>query len=282
MRKSLKISVAAVALLALSACGATGGVKTKDDAQRFSVNHGTPVVSQDTLYRDSFACLAGGLIGNDVYSIAVGKVKDYTGKFSYDGDAGGYKITQGGSLMVSSAVGKLASFGAVLPVERLDTGIADTELLQSNKKLVSDSGQLRLPKSGMITGSDYYIVGGITEANYNIASGGAGLSVAGVGAKARYYAMNVAADLRLVDTKTREVVAYSSLQKEIVGHEVGADVFSFFGGTSLVDFGAGEKSQEPIQTGVRAILELGTLELMGKMHGVSTSDCAKPINSSLK
>ncbi len=39
--------------------------------------------------------------------------------------------------------------------------------------------------------------------------------------------MNIGLDLRLVETRTLEVVDVISYQKQIVGHEIGAGVFSF-------------------------------------------------------
>ena len=89
-------------------------------------------------------------------------------------------------------------------------------------------------------GSDYYFVGGITELNYNIRSAGVDAQgghtdardgVGNVGG--RLYVMNIALDFRLIDTRTLEVVDVISYQKQIIGREVRAGVFSFFDNTML-------------------------------------------------
>ena len=75
--------------------------------------------------------------------------------------------------------------------------------------------------------SDYFITGGLTEVNYNIASGGYQIGASNVGIKRRYNGMNVATDLRLVDTRTLRVVKTVSLQKQIEFKEEGLKALEF-------------------------------------------------------
>jgi len=85
---------------------------------------------------------------------------------------------------------------------------------------------------GSITKSDYYIVGGITELNYDIRSGGIETGVNSVGPKARTYTQSVALDLRIVDTRSLLVVRTVSLTKQFTGYETGFGIFRFFGSSS--------------------------------------------------
>lgn len=205
---------------------------------------------------------------------SVGEVRDYTGKFSNEASEGGFKITQGGSLMVIGALGQLGD--RVELIERYDTKIAEQEIALSRNQLIQDRGAngpiVRQMTAGQYFGSDYYVVGGITEANYTISSGGAELRVAGIGAGRRHYAMNVAADLRLVDSKSLRVIKTVSVQKQFVGHETSANTFRFFDNT-LVDLNAGEKANEPLQLGVRATLEYGVMQLVSTAFGMDTTAC---------
>jgi curli biogenesis system outer membrane secretion channel CsgG len=248
------------------------------------VVQGPAVRENVTPLEDSFVCMAQALqaTGKPPMSISVGNVKDYTGKFS-EAD-GGNPITQGGALMVTSALGKLGD--AVKIRERFDTQITEVELAYLSKRYLGDgerhvireNGQgLRevpwLPYTGgSILQSDYFIVGGITELNYNIQSGGAQLQVDGGGPKGRVFTVNVAVDLRIVDTQTLEVIKTTSFQKQVTGYEVGVDLFRFFA-SLLVDLSAGVKSQEPIQLAVRTTLELAVLELVGYVGGVDYHTC---------
>ncbi|WP_440998149.1 OmpA family protein [Arhodomonas sp. SL1] len=277
--------VAGVTALAVSGCAQTDYFK-RHEAEAPVVN-GPPVTENTTPLYNAFRCMNGRLKGSYGEEeapprVAVGNVKDYTGKFS-EMD-GGNPITQGGALMVISALGKLGD--AVRLHERFDTQIAEMELRYLENRYLGDGephlvqdngeGQRRVPwkpyYGGSIMQTDYYIVGGITELNYNIQSGGAELTVDGAGPQARTFTVNVAADLRVIDTQSLEVIKTTSLQKQITGFEVGLDVFRFFGDT-LIDLNAGMKNQEPLQLGVRTTLELGVLELMGAVAGVDERPC---------
>jgi hypothetical protein len=65
--------------------------------------------------------------------IGVGDVRDYTGKYSVNE---GNAITQGGALMVTSALGKLG--GAVGLAERFDPTIAERELGYTDRRQLGD------------------------------------------------------------------------------------------------------------------------------------------------
>lgn len=212
--------------------------------------------------------------------VAVGDVKDYTGKYNINE---GNAITQGGALMVYSALGKLS--GAVRIAERFDPVIAERELGYADRRqlgdgrshaLASANGGQRVPWlpyfGGTINKSDYFIVGGITELNYNLNSGGAEVGINQVAVKARTYSQSVGVDLRIVDTKTLMVVRTVSLTKQFNGYEVGFNVFRFFN-SKLFDIDIGGKGQEPVQLGVRAALEEGVVRLIGAVTKVDYQPC---------
>ena len=241
---------------------------------------GSPSRRNFTPLEPAFACLGNAMVDRKVpvLQIAVGDVKDYSGKYSQNE---GNAITQGGALMIYSALGKMG--GAIQLQERFDTRIAELELAYTEKRQLGDGrthsvepGKPAVPWvpyfGGSILKSNYYIVGGITELNYNIASSGAELYVSGVGAKRRTYTMNIGVDLRIVDTRSLVVVRTVSLQKQVIGEEVGAGVYRFFG-NSLVDINVGAKNQEPLQLGVRTAIEHGVLELISAVAGIEPGVC---------
>jgi len=212
--------------------------------------------------------------------IGVGDVRDYTGKYSVNE---GNAITQGGALMVSSALGKLG--GAIALAERFDPTIAERELGYTDRRQLGDgvahdvvgpAGAGKVPwlpyYGGSITASDYYIVGGITELNYDIRSGGIETQVNQVGPKARTFTQSVAIDLRIVDTRSLLVVKTVSLTKQFTGYEVGFDIFRFFG-SNLFDINIGAKGQEPLQLGIRTALEEATVRLVGAVTQVNPEQC---------
>jgi len=200
--------------------------------------------------------------------VAVGRILDYTGKSDFEG---GRQVTQGASLMAISA---FAKSGARL-VERFDTSVSELELKYANNRLIGEEGQdFRRILAGQVPGSDFYLIGGITELNYNIRSVGTDTFIGdrdptnGKGiVNGKLYVMNVGLDLRLIDTKTLEVVDVISYQKQIIGREVGLGYFQFLDNITL-DLGVGGRSQEPVQLAVRSVVERAVVEMMSNIYGV--------------
>ena len=171
---------------------------------------GAAVRDNRTPMDPALACFAGviGARGRPPV-IAVGEVRDYTGKFAVNE---GNAVTQGGALMVSSALGKLGR--GVVMAERFDPTIAERELAYTDHRQLGDGAAHEVAGApggkvawlpyygGSIAASDYYIVGGITELNYDIRSGGFEAGVDQLGPKARTYTQSVAVDLRIVDSRS--------------------------------------------------------------------------------
>ncbi len=284
-RRSRLVSAVSAASLSLAGCVSPVALPNGNYAQPLG---NAPVTANPTPYSAALVCLAEYARHYHVRAprIAVGRIADYTGKAE---DNGGREITQGASLMAMSA---LAKAGAPM-VERYDTSVSELELKYANNKLISDqpsgapgaSAPYRKIMAGQIPGSDFYLVGGVTELNYNIRS--SGLDAQGghqnvnkgpVAATGQLYVMNVAMDLRLVETKTMEVVDVISYQKQIIGRQVGVGLYSFFGG-DVVNVSLGEGGLEPVQRAVRAIIERSTVEMMANLYGApGPSACINPAN----
>lgn len=229
---------------------------------------GAEVIENDTRYSRELTCLRPAIKASAVHRFAVGRVNDFTGKEDL---VNGKRITQGAALMVMSALAK----AGVPMVERFDTSIADMELKYSDNKLITDepsSGNYRKIFGGSIPGSDYHIVGGITEVNYNIKSGSIDSSIKFLGASAQYFVMNVGVDLRLVNTKTLEVVNVQSLQKQIIGTELHGGYFRLFT-DGVFDVNAAERTQEPIQKAVRMVIEQAVFNMVEDVYKISPAGC---------
>jgi curli biogenesis system outer membrane secretion channel CsgG len=237
-----------------------------------------PVVSNPTPYSSALVCEAEFARARNLNAprIAIGRIADYTGK--YEADGSGRKLTQGASLMAMSAFAK----AGVPLVERYDTSVSELELKYANSKLISDHpiaggaspADFRRIMAGQVPGSDFYLAGGITELNFNIASNGLNVDAGGTNnldpkgsLGATTYIMNVGLDLRLINTRTLEVVDVISYQKQILAHQVGVGVFKIWNGFAG-DFAVGEGGQEPLQLGVRAVIERATAEMVANLYGM--------------
>jgi len=270
----------AAASLALGGCARFHGLQLGAGEARTPI--GPPVRDNRTPMDPALACMGTALAANRARPpvIAVGDVRDYTGKFSV---SEGNAVTQGGALMVTSALGKLGR--GVTIAERFDPLVAERELGYTDRRQLGDgiahrvagpSGPAQvawLPYyGGSIAASDWFIVGGITEVNYDIRSGGAEVAIDQIGGKARTYTQSVAVDLRIVDTRSLLVLRTISLTKQFTGYEVGLNLFRFFG-SNLFDLNAGARGQEPLQLGIRTALEEATLKLVGAAAGVDPAPC---------
>jgi curli biogenesis system outer membrane secretion channel CsgG len=265
-----------LAMVALSGCVSP----TPDSTGRYTAPiGGSPVIANDTPYSDALRCMTR-YTAQKPLRIAVGQIADYTGKLESDGS--GRKVTQGAALMAMSA---LAKAGVPL-VERYDTSIAEMELKYANNKLIGNDGpqdgpgDYRKILAGSIPGSDYYIVGGITELNFNIRSVGGDADAGGTSdtalkgtTGASLYVMNVGLDLRMVDTDTLQVVDVVSYQKQIIGRQEQAGVFDFLGHT-FFDASVGESALEPIQLAVRSVIERAILQMVSRLYHIPQNSCA--------
>lgn len=273
--------IAALAAITLSGCVSP----TADSVGRYTTPIGdAPVIANETPYSSALRCLSGFTVKRPL-RIAVGQIADYTGKI--ESDNSGRKLTQGAALMAMSA---LAKAGVPL-VERFDTSVAEMELKYANNKLITDDkqpdapGDYRRILAGSIPGSDYYLVGGITELNFNIRSIGANADGGGAGsdalkgtAGATMYVMNVGLDLRLVNTNSLEVVDVISYQKQIIGRQEQAGALDFLGHT-FFDVSAGESALEPIQLAVRSVVERAVLEMISRLYHTPAGSCASGLGT---
>lgn len=265
----LHLLASALAIFLLSACGA---VPTFNADKYVSPLSGATVINNTSNYTQALACL-GSYLHNAKLApvrIAVGRVEDFSGKQDL---TNGKRITQGAALMVISALAHTK-----LPiVERLDTSISEMEFKYTDNKLIGDGNStaehpFRRTFAGSVVGSDFHIVGGITEVNYNIRSGSLENTITSLGVSARYAVLDVAIDLRLINTRTLQVVEVASFQKQIIGTEIRAGLFRFLS-DSVIDISAADKAQEPIQKAVRMVTEHAVFHLIAGMYKIPTDVC---------
>lgn len=271
-RFSLPVSILALALAGLTVA-APAVAETMDGAVRGGRVHAT---GNATPYTVALTCLAerNRTLGFDTPRMAVGRIGDLTGRVDFDTGA---RVSQGASLFAITA---LARAGTPV-VERLDNTVSQIELDYAQKHLLSDTPELagQSPENfrpifaGQVAGSQYFIVGGITELNYNIQSSGISAQVgeaAVTGLRARAgasdYVMNVAVDLRLVDSRSQIVVDTVSFQKQLVGREMN---LGLSGGSDTVGgvLSGGVQAVEPLQAAVRTLVERGVFELLAGLQG---------------
>ena len=234
-----------------------------------------------TTYTAALTCMAqrNRDLGLRAPRLAVGRIGDLTGRVDFDTGA---RVSQGAALFAITALGR----AGVPVVERLDNSVSQIELDYAQKHLLSDTPELagQSPENfrpifaGQVAGSDYFIVGGITELNYNLRSSGwnaqvgeAALTGVRGRAGASDYVLNVAVDLRLVDSRSQEVTGMVSFQKQLVGREMN---LGLTGGSDTVGgvLSGGTQAVEPLQAAVRTLVERGVFELVAGLQAPGVYD----------
>jgi curli production assembly/transport component CsgG/holdfast attachment protein HfaB len=244
---------------------------------------GAPVTENPTPYSAALECL--GDYARQAHlvppHIAVGRISDYTGQLDSNG---GRPVTQGAMLMAISALGK----AGVPLVERYETDVPKLEFDLANNKLVSDQPltpdsprrDYRAIYPGEVSGSDYFLTGGITELNTSIRSNSATLGLTDAvnhpeaphSGDASSYVMNIGLDLRLVNTSSLDIVDIVSYQKQIIGYQVGAGLFAFFGNQVLSVSGQ-SGAEEPMHLATRSLIERAVVEIVAKLYHLPPGSC---------
>lgn len=261
--------------LALAGCASTPRTGGEDGLYARPIG-GSPVVANPTPYSEALVCMARFASASGLPSprVAVGRIADYTGRAAPEGGAA---VTQGASLMAMSAFAK----AGVHMVERFDTSVSELEMRYANNRLIGDEQaetEYRQIHAGSIPGSDYHVVGGITELNYNIRSAGSSVRAGdrfdsdptGLFNR-RMWVANVGIDLRVIDTETLQIVDVISYQKQIIGREISIGLFAFWD-EAVIDISTGGRSLEPVQLAVRSVIERAVLEISSQLYGVDPAE----------
>lgn len=236
-----------------SGCAATTPYK-----ENMKLTEGPMPVSQITTPYDSLlSCLSSSYLGEKA-SIGVGAVSDETGKFAISDNGNGKFVTQAAGDIVQSA---LLQSKVVRVVNRRDPRVMKLEAAFGGKvKWIS---------------SDYHITGSINSLDF-LPGGGIDASVYGVGAKYRQHRMLIGMDLFLTDTRTSEVVGHSSIFKQVVADEIGANIGRFFGDI-LVAVDLGEQHREAVHFALRNMLKMAVFEMMSDLYDIDSKTCSSII-----
>ncbi len=250
-----KLTAAIMLTATLGGCASIG---TDPVAPR----EGSRVMTNHTPYTRCLSALSQQP-GRNLPVVSVGQIMDRTGQTSYSTITESRTLTQGVSEMLISALYKTRK---VRLAERLDIRIPLAE-----RQLEETGAMQRSPAALNVQPVNFVILGALTELNYNILTQGARLYVGLVGASNREAVINVGLDLRVVDATTFQTVYVTSLQKQIVGNQVEAGVYRFFD-NQLVEFDAGTVRNEPLQLGVRSVVEMAAYQILTEGLGLPIED----------
>lgn len=249
---------------------------TSRDQHQAQPLQGPVITENNTKYTNGLQCVSERINLSRKIKVSVDKIPDKTGKVN---SSEGYKITQGVESMAITALSKIKSI-QVVERRNLDAFNAEAQLLE--KKRIGDNRKYKLSNgrtinykplmSGKIHSADYYITGAVTEVNYNLYSGGKEINISGLEMGSRTVRMNVAMDLRIVNVHTLAVIDSISLQKQFIGKRTKAGLYRFID-KEMLNFDGGSSTDEPLQMGVRSLVERGVAQLVGRLFNVRVNEC---------
>ena len=270
---------AVASALLVSGCAVTpplGEEPAKLLAGPIPVKTATPITG-------ALKCLSRHGHPNQDIRLAVGEIPDRTGRFNYQ-DIGAY-MTQGASQMMISAL----ALTGIPQVNRSTTSIAEFELAQALQQRLGEgrpvqAGQqsvlFRPIAKGTLLGSTHYITGAITELDFKVVNNATSVTVGGIGAGAKAYAVQIGLDLAVTDTRTSRIVYANSWRKQAIGYETSANLFRFFdlgvkggafAGDVLFDVSIGEQPTEPLQGAVRWAIDSAAYDIVSDIYRTETA-----------
>lgn len=105
------------------------------------------------------------------------------------------------------------------------------------------------------------VEGGLIAYETNVRTGGKGANYLGIGANSSYRMDQVTVSLRLVDTRTGQILSVVTVTKTIYSYQFSASVYKFTSYQSLLQGETGYTTNEPVQLGVRQALEAAVIQL---------------------
>lgn len=112
---------------------------------------------------------------------------------------------------------------------------------------------------------DYLILGGVSQFDHNIVTGGAGFRLLGIGANTQYAIDTVVVDIRAIDPVNGRIIKAVSAAKRIFSFEVRANVYRYIDDDTLLEGEVGGTDSEPSQLCVREAVEKGIFMLAAEM-----------------
>ena len=110
--------------------------------------------------------------------------------------------------------------------------------------------------------TDFIFVGALTELNYNIVTSGVGLRVAGIGGGARMAVVNVALDLRVINSKNFAVVVCLVAAEADLRLRSSRPTYSASSIRRWSSWKPAHVRNEPLQLGVRSVAEMAVYQIM--------------------
>jgi curli production assembly/transport component CsgG len=255
-----KILVVSILALCLAGCAAR---KVVDNVQALPASDPSPQAK--TITKTAVSELDKlPLPGGPPITIAVYNFGDKTGQRKPSDKVATLSsaVTQGAEVFLIKALQDAGQGKWFQVVERvgLDDLIKERQLIRNQRETYE--GKDAKPLAPMLV-AGVMIQGGIVGYDSNIASGGAGAALLGVGTNVQYRTDEVTIVLRLISVHTGEVLVSAGATKSILSAGIDNNVMKFIDqGTMSIQLEAGKNYNEPATYAVRVATEAAVVDLI--------------------
>ena len=192
-------------------------------------------------------------------TVAVYSLRDQTGQYKPAPDSSySNSVTQGAASMLVKA---LKDSGWYMPVERegLQNLLTERKVVRAIES-PTERGKPIIELPSLLPAS-LIVEGGVIAYESNVRTGGKGANYLGVGANSSYRVDQVTVSLRLVDTRTGQILGVVTVTKTIYSYQLSTSIYAFVSFQHLLQGETGFTTNEPIQLGVRQALEAAVIQL---------------------
>ena len=192
-------------------------------------------------------------------TVAVYGLRDQTGQYRPSPDSSySTSLTQGSASMLVKA---LKDSGWYIPVERegLQNLLTERKVVRAIES-PTEKGKPSIDLPPLLPAS-LIVEGGLIAYETNVRTGGKGANYLGIGANSNYRVDQITVSLRLVDTRTGQILGVVTVTKTIYSYQFSASIYKFTSYQSLLQGETGFTTNEPVQMGVRQALEAAVIQL---------------------
>lgn len=198
--------------------------------------------------------------------VSVYDIEDLTGQFKERENVQSLSraVTQGGAAILIKALqdaGERRWF-TVLERKELENLLRERQIVTEMRRIYNNETTIDPSTLPPLLNASMIIEGGIIGYDTNVATGGLGARLLGLGGDTKYVQDVVTITLRAVSTKTGEVLTSVTTRKALASYALQGGAFRFVKLSSLLEAEAGVTYNEPKQIAVQSAIEEAVLALI--------------------
>lgn len=203
---------------------------------------------------------------NAPITVAVYSFKDMTGQRKPSSTLSSFStaVTQGAESYLIRSLQEAGNRQWFTVVERvnLDNLLKERQMIKQSREIYDGAKAVMLPP---LTLAGVIVEGGIIDYNSNKMTGGTGARLLGIGAQTSYTQDVVVISLRLVSVQTGEILATTTVEKNLLSTSDGVTALKFFNqGTKAFEYDSGRTFNEPANYAMRSAIETGVVSLVNE------------------